>query len=364
VQENLSEAAEKLSSRLVRQWGEELRRSISEELQPVLEAEITRAGHEAAFVIASDLVRLLQAANQVEILSVLLQTTQPFAARAGLLILRGGFFMGWQSRGMRDASAFTRISIPASDRVIERLGKERQPVRLQAAEMGDAFASAAPAGPGDIYLFPLLIRDRLAGVVYADGGLTDTVVQVEVVQAMSLIACIAVETASLRKPAGSGAMQPAQPGTSSEPVRPSAVAAARLEPPAAAIPVAAPVVAAQPAAVAARTFAAAAPVVTPPVAAPASPGASPSNSNDVHAKAKRFAKLLVEEIQLYNQVKVAEGRSKRDLYERLRPDIEKSRAAYQKRYGGVIREADYFSEELVRILAGNDRALLGSGFPG
>ena len=207
MQENLSEAAEKLASRLVRQWGEELRRSISEELQPVLEAEITRAGHEAAFVIASDLVRLLQAANQVEILSVLLQTTQPFAARAGLLILRGGFFMGWQSRGMRDASAFTRISIPASDRVIERLAKERQPMRLQAAEMGDVFASAAPAGPGDIYFFPLLIRDRLAGVVYADGGLTDSVVQVEVVQAMSLIACIAVETASLRKPAGSGAMQ-------------------------------------------------------------------------------------------------------------------------------------------------------------
>ena len=236
VQENLSEAAEKLASRLVRQWGEELRRSISEELQPVLEAEITRAGHEAAFVIASDLIRLLQAANQVEILSVLLQTTQPFAARAGLLILRGGFFMGWQSRGMRDASAFTRISIPANDRVIERLAKERQPMRLQAAEMGDVFASAAPAGPGDIYLFPLLIRDRLAGVVYADGGLTDSVVQVEVVQAMSLIACIAVETASLRKPAGSGAMQP---GTSPEPVRPSPCGGelSRPEPPPAAIPV-------------------------------------------------------------------------------------------------------------------------------
>jgi len=150
---------------------------------------------------------------------------------------------------------------------------------------------------------------------------------------------------------------PAQPGTIPEPVRPSpAVAAARPEPPAVAIPVADPVVPAQPAAVATRAFAAAAPVEM------ASPGAS--QSNDVHAKAKRFAKLLVEEIQLYNQVKVAEGRSKRDLYERLRPDIEKSRAAYQKRYGGVIRDADYFSEELVRILAGNDRALLGSSFSG
>ncbi len=362
MQENLPEAAEKLASRLVRQWGEDLRRSIGEELQPVLEAEITRAGHEAAFVIASDLTRLLQAANQVEILSVLLQTTQPFAARAGLLILRGGFFMGWQSRGMRDASAFTRISIPANDRVIERLGKERQPLRLQAAELGDVFASAAPAGPGDIYLFPLLIRDRLAGAVYADGGLTDSVVQVEVVQAMSLIACVAVETASLRKPAVSGAMQP---GTGPEPVRPSpTVATSRPEPPPTTIPMVAPVVTPPPDTVAARDFAAAAPMVTPPAPPPVTASAGASQSNDVHAKAKRFAKLLVEEIQLYNQVKVAEGRSKRDLYERLRPDIEKSRAAYQKRYGEVIRDADYFSEELVRILASNDRSLLGGSFPG
>jgi len=104
--------------------------------------------------------------------------------------------------------------------------------------------------------------------------------------------------------------------------------------------------------------------MTPPPAPVAAPYQGGSSSNDVHAKAKRFAKLLVEEIQLYNQVKVAEGRSKRDLYERLRPDIEKSRAAYQKRYGDVIRDVDYFSEELVRILAGNDRALLGSSFPG
>ena len=267
MQENLSDAAERLASKLVGQWGEELRRSIGEELQPVLEAEITRAGHEAAFVIASDLVRLLQAANQVEILSVLLQTTQPFAARAGLLILRGGFFMGWQSRGMRDASAFTRISIPASDRVIERLAKERQPIKLQAAEMGEVFASAAPVGPGDIYFFPLLIRDRLAGIVYADGGLTDSVVQVEVVQAMSLIACLAVETASLRKPAGSGAVQAAQPASAPEPVRAPPIPAARPEAPAPSIPVEA--VVAPPPAPAARAVNAE--PVMPPAPAPPTP---------------------------------------------------------------------------------------------
>jgi hypothetical protein len=39
-------------------------------------------------------------------------------------------------------------------------------------------------------------------------------------------------------------------------------------------------------------------------------------------------------------------------------------AAYQKRYGDVIRDANYFSEELVHMLFSNDRALLASRFPG
>jgi hypothetical protein len=89
-----------------------------------------------------------------------------------------------------------------------------------------------------------------------------------------------------------------------------------------------------------------------------------SADSDEHVKAKRFAKLLVEEIQLYNQAKVAEGRARRDLYDRLRADIEKSRAAYLKRYGGVIGNADYFTDALVRILAANDRSLFGGSFPG
>ena len=83
-----------------------------------------------------------------------------------------------------------------------------------------------------------------------------------------------------------------------------------------------------------------------------------------HEKARRFAKLLVEEIKLYNQSKVAEGRARCDLYSRLREDIEKSRAAYHKRYGETVRDVDYFSQELMRILADNNRSVMGAGFPG
>lgn len=94
------------------------------------------------------------------------------------------------------------------------------------------------------------------------------------------------------------------------------------------------------------------------------PQSTSQPQDESHQKARRFAKLLVEEIKLYNQSKVAEGRARGDLYIRLREDIEKSRAAYHKRYGESVRDVDYFTQELLRILADNNRSVMGAGFPG
>ena len=72
----------------------------------------------------------------------------------------------------------------------------------------------------------------------------------------------------------------------------------------------------------------------------------------------------MDEIKLYNQPKVAEGRQNRDLYERLKEDIDKSRATYDKRYrDSAVAGTDYFTQELIRILADNDVALMGGSFP-
>ena len=62
---------------------------------------------------------------------------------------------------------------------------------------------------------------------------------------------------------------------------------------------------------------------------------------------------------------MAEGRAAHDLYDRLKDDIDKSRASYQKRYGSTAAgSADYFTKELVRILADNDASVLGANFQG
>jgi predicted NBD/HSP70 family sugar kinase len=90
--------------------------------------------------------------------------------------------------------------------------------------------------------------------------------------------------------------------------------------------------------------------------------ASPEDA-EVHQKAQRFARLLVDEIKLYNQAKVTEGRGSKNLYDRLREDIDKSKATYEKRYGSTAAATgNYFDRELVRSLAEDDVSVMGSNF--
>jgi hypothetical protein len=85
----------------------------------------------------------------------------------------------------------------------------------------------------------------------------------------------------------------------------------------------------------------------------------------VHKDARRFAKLLVSEIELYNKAEVANGRKNRDLYKRLKTDIDRSRQTYEKRFGKLLsKQFDYFYDELVKTLAANDSSALGPDCPG
>jgi hypothetical protein len=79
-----------------------------------------------------------------------------------------------------------------------------------------------------------------------------------------------------------------------------------------------------------------------------------------HEEARRLARLLVSEIKLYNEEQVEEGRRNRDLYERLKEDIDRSRQMYDERVDPqILRSTDYFYQELVRILAAGDSKALG-----
>jgi hypothetical protein len=77
-------------------------------------------------------------------------------------------------------------------------------------------------------------------------------------------------------------------------------------------------------------------------------------------EARRFAKLLVSEIKLYNERAVQEGREQGNLYERLKEDIDRSRQMYDERIPEDVRSnTNFFYEELVRTLADGRAESLG-----
>ncbi len=92
---------------------------------------------------------------------------------------------------------------------------------------------------------------------------------------------------------------------------------------------------------------------------PAAGGAATEETKK-HDEARRFARLLVSEIKLYNESKVEQGRKNHDLYERLKEDIDRSRQMYDERIGDDVRKvSNYFYDELVRILADGKAEALG-----
>jgi hypothetical protein len=91
----------------------------------------------------------------------------------------------------------------------------------------------------------------------------------------------------------------------------------------------------------------------------------PEEERRLHNDARRFARLLVSEIKLYNEQKVKEGRESNDLYERLREAIDRSREMYDKRVQPpVVAKFDYFNYEIINSLAEGDERKLGTDYPG
>jgi hypothetical protein len=295
---------------------------------PKLRAEIVRRAVEVVESLApapgaspSDLLNaaaasIQESGSQAEILRHLLEGSARFAGRVALFVVKGAVINGWQGIGFEDNDAIKNINVNSSSGLVGRAIQGRAPAAGSAGEFDSGFISTVKApAENSCLVLPLVVKDKAAAVIYADGG-TAPGGQLDAsgLQTLTRFAAIWLEVSALRKANGAATEEAPQ-------------------------------------AVAASGGAAAA-------VAPA------SEEGELHKKARRFAKLLVEEIKLYNQPKVEEGRQHRDLYDRLRVDIEKSRATYDKRYAeSAVASADYFTQELVRILADNDISLMGAGFP-
>lgn len=288
-----------------------LRAEIVRRATAELESLTPAPGSSPTDILSAATVAIQEATSQADILRHLLEGEARFAGRVALFVVKAGAIQGWQGIGFHDNEAVKRISLNTSAGLVAKAIQSRTGSSGATSEFDHGFLSTVTPPATDMcVVMPLVVKDKVAALLYADsgtapGGLLDA----SALNTLTRWAALWLELTALRK--AGGATDESQP---------------------------------QGAAGAASVSAA-------------------GPEDDLHKKAKRFAKLLVEEIKLYNQPKVAEGKSNRDLYERLKEDIEKSRATYDKRYGETqAASANYFNQELVRILADNDPALMGASF--
>lgn len=357
--------------------------------------------------------------TQEEILALLLEAAQEYFSHTALFVTRGNRFVGWSSRGCSEnlARAVSSCSFLQSEcsefdealgsgKAITRSGFEEQnPLHFLGEELR-----------GDRVCVPLNVLQRPVAVLLAEGGdaahnsgdALSILTEFVILRLENIALKILYELTSAKVSAGVPAQEVqaaapvpvASPTSIAETVAPPPVvqfaAAAQASAPQsipepepipepevrfdidAVQPPQAPVTGEEPIPLSAepeKIPAVQMHVQPEPPAAVEEPPQPPKveapeirplpEEEKLHSDAKRFARLLVSEIKLYNEHHVVEGRENKDLYLRLKRDIDRSRDMYEKRVSPkVSRKIDYFHDEIIRILGDNDPSTLGSDYPG
>lgn len=380
---------------------------LEEGLKPAAAPAAADASHLKAAIQAVE-----HGKSQVDILNALLEQAAQFGSRAALLILRGETFSGWKGMGFsaHGGNDETVKRFNAAPGLIPELDQVLRGEHVVIWDGNDLSSRLGVSGSMKAILVPMVIKDKVAAAVFIDAVKGDeSKLDPASIELLVFTTGLLIDTLAIRKktPAPSlseaadkmpaGAPGPAVPQTSEvtvamsasqireamappPPPRPVPVAP-RPAPP----PVPPPKPAAAPAAKASGFATTAMPALEMPkatsgaipafggeerastqfippsgagrAAAPASPV---SEATKKHDEARRFARLLVSEIKLYNESKVEQGRKNKDLYERLKEDIDRSRQMYDERIPEDVRKgSNYFYDELVRILADGNATALG-----
>lgn len=393
--------------------------SIVEHLRAAHEEGIDLAASESSRAKASSDVAIIKAAiseideqqTQAEILRVLVNRAAAFAPRVAFFVIKGDQGIGWRARGLQGTvgdQAVQQIKFAlTADTTVGGASRSGETWSGGPGSHADDHLIVNHLGeepPTRIVAVPLVVRDRSVAVLYADSGDLDSeAINLEAIETLVRVAGMAVELLVARSGA---ATQPA-PARVEEPA--GDTQGARGYTPTVEYDELTPVVEES-----APTFTETAPIAVepepiaaepePPVQVESAPALEPLSdpfaqtsppvvaetapptetprrrygadvelpievSNDeerrFHTDARRFARLLVSEIKLYKESQVNEGRSRNDLYDRLRDDIERSREMYDKRVKPeVAQRYDYFHHELVNTLAEGDAAKLGNSYPG
>lgn len=285
-------------------------------------------------------------ADQREVLRSVLDASALCFPRSLILIARDSLLVEWEARGLGgNGRAHERLSLPAiGDHLLAR------------ARTSGALRTAGPEGPGPAVVealggsvpaasaaSPLLVRGRPVAILYGDSA--GAAAPINSADLFAVFARL-----------GGAALEMQAPARRSHPAG-ETTAGSRL-------PARAPVrvgLAGLPAAPEeAEMHALLGDLDSLPRRESAETALSPEEQRQ-HNDARRFASLLVSELLLYNEEAVIQGRKQRDLSHRLAREIERTRQAYAARLPTGLRTAPrYLEDELLRVLADGDAALLSS----
>ena len=334
---------------------------------------------------------LITATLPEQVLEVLTEEGQNLGVRAAVFDVRGKAAWGAAARG------FVGLTDKVFRGVVVQLSQDT-PFRTCFETAGHVDADAqglkknrnildklAPSSQDTILLLPVRSAGSVSAIFYADTGGKGQLLPVDALKILAEFAGAQLDrlmafSGGLAAPAEAAAPAPgvaAEPGPE-EPapvveVQPIEVEAIEVETPKVSEPEIVPVPSEAPVEavpVLGETVPVQVQEAPPQPAAPAAGAAFDlaqlsDEDQRSHRDAKRFAKLLVSEIELYSKAKVQDGRKNGDLYKRLKSDIDRSRQTYEKRFAKTVgKQYDYFHEELVRVLAGSDAKLLGADYPG
>ncbi len=311
------------------------------ELPLPIEVERTSAS------LVSALAAIREANGQAPALRALLAASRSLGARAAVFVLRGEQVELWESQGFsaEAEAAVAGVRIDASEEAI-------------AAAIASGSVSCGLDGPrvpafgqGDVtraQLEPIRVQGKVVGLLYADSTNDELPFDTLGIQVLVEFTGLAVEGIALLRAIGrdltgavegsTGPVAVSAPRASTTPASQEAPSEATDDTPAA------------------PTVPEAATLSPSPLPTAPPPGTVESAAAE---DARRFARLLMEEICLYNGDKVEAGRSGNDLLVRLGDEIEQARAMYAQRVpGDVSTQGDFFEEAMVQVLAGGDRSAL------
>jgi hypothetical protein len=327
--------------------------------------------------VRASMAKIDHGTSLTEVLTILLEELSQFAPRVALFILKGGSCIGWNGRGFDSGPGFSneaikKISVPTNaETLFSAVINSRQSFVGESNRHRDNVQLLSRIGnvlPSTIFASPLILRDKVTAVIYADSGDgPDRLREAEALDILTVYAAKLLDALSAQKTAPRTGEHVTPPPSTPAPVRPrenvvshaAAVAAADDEEEASGT------VMFSTSELSTYGQAAQKKERPRPVPAPASNlDALDPETRKKHEEAQRFARLLVSEIKLYNEAKVKQGQKSRDLYDLLRDDIERSRQLYRERVAENIRvSTNYFNDELVRILAEGDEGAMGQPLP-